>query len=190
MQRELKSFDEIVIKAVTYENAVTSKPEQKPVKRRKLRGNLPESAAEPTGDTPTPMAGWTAKDSERRGFELLATVIQSIDGSVPRDYRSIQNLGADSIDELKRFFELKVYTSDLPDSIRLEPSQVERAVRAKDDFFLVVIGSIEKGRPTSMRIIANPLKALGWRKSTSIGLSGIRAAGLKIDISDEQSARG
>lgn len=185
--RELKTFDDIVITAVTYEGAPTSKSEQKPVKRRKLRGDVPESPDKPTSDAPARNAEWAAKDSERRGFELLATVIQNLDGSVPRDYRSIRNLGADSVDELKRFFELKVYTGELPDWIRLEPSQVERAVRAGNDFFLVVIGGIEKGKPTSMRIIANPLKVLGWRKSTGIGLSGIRAAGLKIDISDEPS---
>jgi hypothetical protein len=41
-----------------------------------------------------------------------------------------------------------------------------------------------------MRIIANPLKAFGRRKSTSVGLLGIREAGLKIDISDEPSRNG
>lgn len=94
-----------------------------------------------------------------------------------RDLRAQHGLGADAVDTLdSSFYELKVYRGDEPDSIRLEKSQIRRAL-ATPNFLLVVVSNIE-GRYSNpkVRVIVDPLTQLSMTTGSSITLSGIRSA--------------
>ena len=80
------------------------------------------------------------------------------------------------MDELRRFFELKVYAGAEPDEIRLTDSEVRRAI-ASPDFFLVVVSGVEEGsRAPTVRIIARPLEQLQKLDHRDMRLGGVRTA--------------
>lgn len=91
------------------------------------------------------------------------------------DLRTQRGVGADAIDSLKRFYELKVYAGSEPDSISLTPSEVQRA--ATPEFFLVVVSQVEAGtgKPT-VRVIVDPLHQLQVSPSGAITLTGVRSS--------------
>jgi hypothetical protein len=92
------------------------------------------------------------------------------------DFSTLRGIGADSIDNLKRFFELKVFAGDAPDEVRFEASEFERAVKARKDYFLAVVSGLEEGKDTQIRIFADPVRTLPWRRTSRIKLGGIRSA--------------
>ena len=77
-----------------------------------------------------------------------------------RDLRAQHGVGANAVDQLDRFFELKVYAGAEPDVIRLEETQIRRAM-STPDFFLVVVSHVEgeHARP-NVRVIAEPVRQL------------------------------
>jgi hypothetical protein len=85
-------------------------------------------------------------------------------------------VGADAIDDLNRFFELKVHLGDEPDTIQLEESQIRRAL-STPDFFLVIVSNIEgaNARP-KVRIIVDPVHQLTMTRSSSVSFTGVRSA--------------
>ena len=85
-------------------------------------------------------------------------------------------MGADAIDSLDRFFELKVHLGDEPDVIRLEESEIRRAL-STSDFFLVVVSNLEgvNARP-KVRIIVDPVHQLTMTQSSAVSFTGVRAA--------------
>lgn len=92
------------------------------------------------------------------------------------DLRNQRGVGADAIDSLNRYFELKVYLGDEPDSIQLEASQIRRAL-STPDFFVVVVSNIE-GVDThpKVRIIVDPVHQLATTDSSSLTFTGVRSA--------------
>jgi hypothetical protein len=50
--------------------------------------------------------------------------------------------GANAVDALSRFYELKAYSSAEPDTVSLTPAEFQRAVES-DNFFLVVVSGLE-----------------------------------------------
>jgi hypothetical protein len=92
------------------------------------------------------------------------------------DIRHQPNVGADAVDQLKNFFELKVYSGPIPDDVSLTRAEFLRA-RETDDFFLVVIGNVEQGdADPELRVITDPLGQLTMKPSGSVSLVGVRAA--------------
>jgi hypothetical protein len=92
------------------------------------------------------------------------------------DLRAQHGGGADAIDKLDRFFELKVHLGDEPDVVRLEESEVRRAL-STPDFFLVVVSGVEgaDARPR-VRIIVDPVRQLTMQASSTVVFTGVRAA--------------
>jgi hypothetical protein len=92
------------------------------------------------------------------------------------DLRNQRGVGADAVDSLGRFFDLKAYLGDEPDSIRLEASQIQRALTTPD-FFVVVVSNIEgtDARP-KVRIIVDPVHQLSTTESSSVTFTGVRSA--------------
>jgi hypothetical protein len=83
-------------------------------------------------------------------------------------------LGADAIDELRQYFELKVYAGAEPDHIVLEDSQIRRAL-ATESFFLVVVSGLEGATASpKVRIIADPQSQLRMSENSQIRYSGVR----------------
>lgn len=94
-----------------------------------------------------------------------------------RDLRAQHGLGADAVDPLSRFYELKAYGGAEPDTIVLTPSEFERAANDKG-FFLVVVSGLESETvpPTTVRFILSPLQQLSTRPSGNVTLTGIRSS--------------
>ncbi len=123
----------------------------------------------------TPAAAFTQLDAESVGLELVRIVLAG-NGQEFLDLRAQRNVGADAIDALDRFYELKVYLHDEPDTIRLEDSQIRRAM-STPDFFLVVVSGIEgvDAHPR-IRVIIDPLHQLRMTETSSVSFTGVRSA--------------
>jgi hypothetical protein len=130
-------------------------------------------AGTPQGGTTAPT--FTPLDKETVGLELARKVLAR-DVAEMADLRRQHRVGADAIDEMDRLYELKVSLGDEPDTIRLEESQIRRAMTTKD-FFVVVVSNIEgaNARP-KVRIIVDPLHQLTMTESSSVVFTGIREA--------------
>jgi hypothetical protein len=139
-------------------------------------GSLPEpnrSAGSPHGATAAP--GFTPLEKESVGLELARLVLGG-DANEIVDLRAQHGVGADAIDNLERFFELKVHLGDEPDTIHLEESQIRRAL-STPDFFLIVVSNIEgvNARP-KVRIIIDPVHQLAMTQSSTVSFTGVRSA--------------
>jgi signal transduction histidine kinase len=51
------------------------------------------------------------------------------------DIRDQHNVGADAVDDLDDYFELKVHGEAIPDTVRLQDSQVQRALTTDGYFY-------------------------------------------------------
>jgi hypothetical protein len=174
-QRHLKDFDRAVIAEVMITAAADAGGTSSNGSSKKRQQVLVEPPARPTPgpNGKAPIRQWSEEEKERRGFEILAAALKSIDGVQLSDFRALRGIGADSLDNLRRYFELKVHVGALPDEVRLEPSEIERAATARDAYFLAVIGGLEEGTQTEIRIFADPLRTLRWRRATIVRLGGV-----------------
>ncbi len=119
---------------------------------------------------------YTNLDREDVGLKLLGMVLGS-DREDIIDLRSSRGIGADAMDDLKRYFELKVSAGGEPDTVTLTASEVMRAA-SDPNFFLVVVSGVEgaDARP-SVRLILDPLRHLTpGTDEQQITLSGVRAS--------------
>ena len=103
-------------------------------------------------------------------------MLLSSDQNEVADIRTQRGVGADAVDELKKYYELKVSAGPEPNEVRLTDSEVQRALTTPD-FFLVVVSNIEgaDARPT-VRFVVDPLNQLQPTESGSITLSGVAEA--------------
>ena len=85
-------------------------------------------------------------------------------------------MGADAIDELRQFFELKVYAGAEPDQVRLEDSEIRRAM-STPNFFVVVVSGVEgAAAKPKVRVIADPLTQLRMVESSEVRFTGVRTS--------------
>jgi hypothetical protein len=84
-------------------------------------------------------------------------------------------VGADAVDELSRFYEVKSFLGSELDSVSVTPHEYERAA-TEEDFFLVVVSGLEDGTEVraTVRIILDPLRELSAHPSGNVTLTGIR----------------
>lgn len=130
--------------------------------------------------SPDPVREWSEEERERRGFEILAAALRKINQQKLEDFRDMHHVGADSIDDLRRYFELKAHLGDAPDEVRFEASQFERAVREGKNYFLAVVSGLEEGKETQISIFPDPVRNLQWRRTSTIKLGGIRSGASKV----------
>lgn len=148
-------------------------------------GKAARPGGQPPTELPAPRSGgaapqaratppaYTAGSREAVGLDLVRMVLAS-DADEMRDLRAQHGVGADAIDALERFFELKVYAGDEPDRITLEESQIRRAL-STPEFFLVVVSGVESQRAAPrVRVIVDPLRQLTMTESSSVGFTGVR----------------
>lgn len=150
-------------------------PSRRPT-QRVSRGSSPlpppdRNAGPPRRGVSAP--SFTPLDKETVGLELARLVLGG-DAAEIADLRAQHRVGADAVDDMDRFYELKVHLGDEPDSIRLEESEIRRAMTTKD-FFLVVVSNIEgaNARP-KVRIIVDPVRQLTITRSSSVNFTGVR----------------
>ncbi|WP_284534515.1 sacsin N-terminal ATP-binding-like domain-containing protein [Nocardioides sp. T2.26MG-1] len=138
---------------------------------------------EPNRDKPKQPGGggrgplnYTAQEREDAGLELLRMVLAG-DECTLTDVRHQPNVGADAVDDRGRYYELKVHQGAIPDSVQLEDSQIQRAMAAPDDFFLVLVGNVEDGQGNpEVRIIHDPLHHLTVQPQGAVHLTGVLSA--------------
>ncbi len=118
---------------------------------------------------------YTAEERETAGMALLRTVVAG-DDCILTDVRHQHNVGADAVDNLGRYYELKVHQGAIPDTVKLEDSQIQRAMTT-DDFYLVLIGNVEEGQgKPEVRIIHDPLHHLEVQPQGAVHLTGVLSA--------------
>ncbi|MFJ8078877.1 hypothetical protein ACIQ7Q_34305 [Streptomyces sp. NPDC096176] len=118
--------------------------------------------------------GFTPLEQEAVAIDLVRAAL-AWDSEELLDLRAQRGLGADAIDELSRFYEVKSFLETEEDSLSLTPHEYERAASERD-FFLVVVSGLQHGTdtPPTVRIILDPLRQLTARPSGTVILSGIR----------------
>ena len=122
------------------------------------------------------------------GLELVRWALD-YDHEQLRDMRALVGVGADAVDDLGQFFELKVYANAEPDAISLTDSEFKRAA-SSEQFYLVVVSELEgaSAKPR-VRIIADPVNQLAVAGTANITMTGVKhAASLLFEY--EQSADG
>jgi hypothetical protein len=118
---------------------------------------------------------YTELAKETIGLALVRQLFASNEQQI-RDLRAQHGVGADAVDALDRFFELKVYAGEGPDCITLEDSQIRRAM-STPDFFLVVVSELEGENPSpKVRVIINPLSQLSMSEKSSVTFTGVRSS--------------
>jgi hypothetical protein len=93
------------------------------------------------------------------------------------DIRNQSGVGADAIDTDNNYYEFKVHSGEIPDQVRLEPTEFQRALVEKEKYFLVIVGNVEEGRGDPVvRVIADPLSSLTLERSQLVKLTGVLSA--------------
>lgn len=150
---------------------------------------------DPKRDKPKPPSGggrgplnYTAQEREDAGLELLRLVLAGDDCTLT-DVRHQPNVGADAVDDHDRYYELKVHHGAIPDTVKLEDSQIQRAMAAPDDFFLVIVGNVEDGQGNpEVKIIHDPLHHLVVQPQGAVHLTGVMSAEVARSWTFESSA--
>ncbi|MET7716428.1 hypothetical protein [Streptomyces sp. NPDC005407] len=134
----------------------------------------------------TPPRPYTGTEQEKVALDVVRKALAA-DHDWLRDLRAQHGLGADAVDALSRFYELKAYRGAEPDVVQLTPAEFQRATES-DDFFLVIVSGLEAGTaPLTVRIIPQPVQQLTCRPSSSVMISGIRhAQGLLYRLEEER----
>ena len=192
---------------------VAGKPDREPEEARVLvdpgilkvadpQGRLVDASPESATSRPTPQSvrlaeprvtsesprnrvktrSYSDLDRENVGLELARMVLAS-DREDIIDLRTQCGVGADAMDKLKRFYELKVSAGAEPDQIRLTNAEVQRA-QSSPHFFLVVVSGVEgtAASPT-VRIVPRPLDQLQQAVTGTMTLSGVsRAKSVVYDL--------
>lgn len=141
---------------------------------RKPKMPRPEDPRKPQSGGRAPR-NYTEEERESVGLDLVRRVLGG-DNEDVIDIRHQHNVGADAIDKLDNFYELKVHSGAIPDSISLTRDEYLRA-RETEAFFLVVVGNVERSDANAeIRIITDPLSQLEMKPSGSVTLGGIRSA--------------
>ena len=147
----------------------------KPQQRRRGGGLVEPRALSPAPQSNVPIRKYSDLERESVGLELARKVLGSESNDIV-DLRAQCGVGADAMDQLERFYELKVHAGEEPNAITLTSAELRRA-RSTQNFFLVVVSRVEgvDSRPT-VRIIPNPLEQLEQNVVGTMTLSGVREA--------------
>ncbi len=114
---------------------------------------------------------------ERVALDLLRKVLGTVqEPEWLRDLRHQHGVGADAVDRLDRFYELKTTYGPEPDTVTLTASECERASSGAE-FFLVVVSGLAADSEPVLRLVPDPLHQLRIRPNGSVMLTGIRQSG-------------
>jgi len=105
--RRLKNFEGATIVGVTIIEANNKLKDVKPRSRPLVAQPTVSSPLKNSTSRPSPIKEWSELEKEERGFEILAAALKQIDDSDLENFTALRGIGADSIDNLKRFFEMR-----------------------------------------------------------------------------------
>lgn len=103
---------------------------------------------------------------EQLAYDAVVRAL-SLDDVDVNDLRQQRGVGADAVDELRQYYEVKMSSgAEFPKEITLTANEVKRAREPK--FFLAVVAGLEQGSgQLRVRFIADPLRQLYWRMNRS-----------------------
>jgi hypothetical protein len=183
--RRLKSMEQLTDPQVVLVVSAGEERRDGETKRRGLLEEIPPGRSIDASERPAPQSAplaYSPEEKERRALEALQIAING-EAAELADYRHLRGVGADALDKLRRFFEIKSTYGPLPDEITLTANEAERAFREGDRFFLVVVGGLEVGYETVVKVIPNPLRSLRVKPTTSVTLEGItKGAGSALEV--------
>lgn len=96
-----------------------------------------------------------------------------------RDLRHQHGVGADAVDALDRFYELKTTYGPEQDTVTLTAKECERAASGAE-FFLVVVSGLAADSDPVLRLVPDPLHQLRIRPNGNVMLTGIKQSGSLI----------
>jgi hypothetical protein len=112
-------------------------------------------------------------DREQLALEAVLKALR-LDPPQIGDLRKRHGLGADAMDELRQFYELKMESSgEFPKEVTLQGSQLDAAQDDKDFFLAVVAGLSDDSSELRVRFIFRPLDRLSVRIKGEAALSGV-----------------
>jgi hypothetical protein len=172
--RRLKGLDEFSSKTVEMSGDRGSASRKSP-HRGGLRNEPGGGATIGDGQRASQAAplAYSEDDKEDLALQLLQLAINGHIAEL-RDYRHLRGIGADALDKLRRYFEIKATYGAPPDEVTLTANEAERALLEGERFYLAIVAGLEQGYETVVRIIPNPLRNLAIRPSTSVTIAGIR----------------
>ena len=150
---------------------------------RGLRGDEPEGRPIHGGQPAPPSApvAYSSDDLQERALLALNTAING-ELSELRDFHHLRGVGADALDRLKRFFEIKSTAGPMKDQVEVTPNEYRRAVEERGKFYLAIVSGLEVGYQTIVRIIPDPASALEARRFQGIRLAGVLSANRPIEV--------
>jgi hypothetical protein len=192
--RNLKRIEDLVIGEVTVHAGTGARGG--PVAQRKRGGLADPPPPGREGEQHHGAGGALPRaytDPEREAFAVavLRRVLET-DKRTLRDLTRVANLGADVVDNLGKYFEIKAAAGEMPDVISLQYSEIERSLeRPPGHWFLAVVAGLEEGYETRVRFIADPLKHLAWADKGAVTFSGVRSAkAIEIALPSSSSTTG
>ena len=102
--------------------------------------------------------GYTDQELETMATGVLRRVLQNA-GRLGDDFRAIRRLGADVVDDIGRFFEVKAGYGPGPDSVSLTAHEAKRATsRNQGEFFLAIV-TLDSRRVMRLRCRSSPTRS-------------------------------
>ncbi|MDQ5822836.1 MAG: hypothetical protein M3441_01320 [Chloroflexota bacterium] len=185
--RQLKILQEITIVTETKAGADKTPGHVKRVGRR----GLTSGQSLPASDPPSIHAPilYRPEEKEDIGVRLLRAVLEK-EGRLLYDHRRQPGVGADLMDDLGHYYELKVHGVDMPDEVTVQDNQLERAWQQGANYTLVVISGVETGQVTQLKLFPDPLHTLNWKANNSkISLSGVLSKEGNLLIIEDHSSK-
>jgi hypothetical protein len=140
--------------------------------RQSARTGVGGEHGQGSGTTPRTVPA-PVTDREQFALDAVRKPLRLDPPQIP-DLRRRHGLGADAMDELRQFYELKMESSgEFPREVTLQGSQLD-AAQDDDDFFLAVVAGLSDD-DSELRVcfIFNPLDRLAVRIKGEATLSGV-----------------
>lgn len=172
----LKTPDEIELVRVDNGGAATDGPAitMPPHPAPSRASTSLESAVPSVGRRPVRGSLEHREDTEESGWRIVEELLKRGKGDQAlRDLRRTRGAGADGYDVRRdKAVELKAYRGQLPDVIQLQSSQIKEARERGGDFWLFVVGGLERGKTLVVRLFADPLRRLEVADQPSVRFRG------------------
>ena len=108
------------------------------------------------------------RDPQDVAIEILKVALRSSDSNELDDLREVRGIGADAIDDLLGFIEMKHDVHEPPDQVVLLRSQQLRGREMKSNFILAVVSGLLEGSRTVVRLYPDPLGTLEFEAPSSL----------------------
>lgn len=181
--RRLKNLDHLTDKKVFREQGAKTQKSKTKSEGKGLRSSLPTGETI-SGKKPARQSAprdYSNDEKEALALQVLQLAING-EGADMRDFRHLRGVGADAVDKLKRYFEIKAHFGSMPGSVTLTGNEAERALLEREKFFLAVVSGLEDGYETIVRIFPDPLRTLNLAPNTSVIVSGLTEENPALEV--------